>query len=260
MVLTTGTYTIVGTPSFPNDVGTSNKKMFFIWATDRDGTQKGVLGGKVDWTVTTVSGSVPTISGIDANGVDSYNEVTQAIQLQKGFLAGTNGTVIGSGDGTMLESYLISPTQATVLATGPWAGKTYLEALFYKFYNSSMSPTGPNPDNYVVAAVELLNAGGANAFNVNEKITAPDFGMMPGTMGTVIYNTNADFSQADPIDDAQRFGDANVDGTVNMGDVTKIERIILGLDTPNIDADANGNGSIDMGDVVTVERMILGLK
>jgi len=38
------------------------------------------------------------------------------------------------------------------------------------------------------------------------------------------------------------------------------ERIILGLDLPIINADANYNFSIDMGDVVKVERMILGLK
>ncbi len=54
-----------------------------------------------------------------------------------------------------------------------------------------------------------------------------------------------------------RLGDANHNGSIDMGDVTKIERIIMGLDTPTLEADADQSGAIDMGDVVTVERMIL---
>ena len=55
-------------------------------------------------------------------------------------------------------------------------------------------------------------------------------------------------------------GDANQDGKVDMGDVVKVEREILGYDLLTYGADANGDGRIDMGDVVTIERMILGLK
>jgi alpha-tubulin suppressor-like RCC1 family protein/Tol biopolymer transport system component len=54
-------------------------------------------------------------------------------------------------------------------------------------------------------------------------------------------------------------GDANGDGLVTMGDVTKVERIILGLDPPTAGADANGDGVITMGDVTKIERIILGL-
>ena len=43
-----------------------------------------------------------------------------------------------------------------------------------------------------------------------------------------------------------------------MGDVTEVERIILGLDSPTREADANEDGVINMGDVVTIERIILG--
>ena len=57
---------------------------------------------------------------------------------------------------------------------------------------------------------------------------------------------------------AMAAGDANGDGSINMGDVTKIERIILGLDAPTVGADANHDLTIDMGDVVKVERIILG--
>lgn len=54
-------------------------------------------------------------------------------------------------------------------------------------------------------------------------------------------------------------GDANGDSSINMADVTKVERIILDLDTPTAGADANLNGSVNMGDVVRIERIILGL-
>jgi len=39
-------------------------------------------------------------------------------------------------------------------------------------------------------------------------------------------------------------GDANGDGIINMADVTKVERIILGLEPPTPGADANQDGVI----------------
>ncbi len=54
-------------------------------------------------------------------------------------------------------------------------------------------------------------------------------------------------------------GDANGDGVVNMADVTKVQRIILGLDPPTIGADANLDGVINMGDVTKIMMIILGL-
>ena len=54
-------------------------------------------------------------------------------------------------------------------------------------------------------------------------------------------------------------GDADEDGMVSMGDVVKIERIILGLDPPTSGCDADGDGKVSMGDAVKIERIILGL-
>ena len=53
-------------------------------------------------------------------------------------------------------------------------------------------------------------------------------------------------------------GDANGDGVIDMGDVTKVERIILGIDPPTPGADANQDGDTNMGDVTKIELMILG--
>lgn len=54
-------------------------------------------------------------------------------------------------------------------------------------------------------------------------------------------------------------GDADKNGSINMGDITKVERIILGLDPPALSADANKDASINMGDVTKIERVILEL-
>ena len=54
-------------------------------------------------------------------------------------------------------------------------------------------------------------------------------------------------------------GDANGDGLVNMGDATKVMRIILGLDSLTVGADVNGDGVVNMGDVTKIEMIILGL-
>ena len=42
-----------------------------------------------------------------------------------------------------------------------------------------------------------------------------------------------------------------------MADVTKVERMIMGLDPPTPGADANGDGDINMGDVTKIELLIL---
>jgi len=55
-----------------------------------------------------------------------------------------------------------------------------------------------------------------------------------------------------------RYGDANENGKINMQDVTKIERMILGLDEPTDMADANQNGKINMQDMTHIELIMLG--
>ena len=54
-------------------------------------------------------------------------------------------------------------------------------------------------------------------------------------------------------------GDANMDGVVNMADVTKEMRMILGIDPDTACADVNGDGHVDMADVTCIYRIILGL-
>ena len=57
----------------------------------------------------------------------------------------------------------------------------------------------------------------------------------------------------------QKPGDANGDGDIDMGDVVKVERIILGRDAITPGADANLDGQVDMRDLVKIERIIFAL-
>jgi len=54
-------------------------------------------------------------------------------------------------------------------------------------------------------------------------------------------------------------GDANGDGVINVLDITKVVRIILGLDAETAGADANGDGQVNVLDITKIVRIILGL-
>ena len=54
-------------------------------------------------------------------------------------------------------------------------------------------------------------------------------------------------------------GDGNGDGVVNALDITKVERVITGLDTETSGADANQDGGVNALDITKIERIIAGL-
>jgi len=270
MVLSAGNYdntTQVGTP--PNEAAKSTDKVIWIWVTDRDGLRNGVTGATVDWTLTTEKAGGARIN-TTANGfISNYNNVTKNIFLSGGFLAGTTGPGIGPGvtDG-------VNAQHGTSTLTVP---NSFEVQLFDKFWGdgsdgnmgASSNPARPgtssiraNASDYLVAAIDIQAQGGnASAANVQIAITSHDFDAVIGQAvpGTLIYETNVDFSVIDALDDGIRVGDANYDGVVNMADVTTVEREILGLAPISQSAIVNPDGSVDMGSVVKIERIILGL-
>jgi len=52
-------------------------------------------------------------------------------------------------------------------------------------------------------------------------------------------------------------GDTNGDACVGIGDVTKVERIIMGLDQATPCSDPSGDGCVDIRDITAIERIIL---
>jgi len=55
-------------------------------------------------------------------------------------------------------------------------------------------------------------------------------------------------------------GDANGDGTVNVLDITRVERAIVALDPETPGSDANDDGMINVLDITRIERIIAGLE
>jgi hypothetical protein len=53
-------------------------------------------------------------------------------------------------------------------------------------------------------------------------------------------------------------GDANLDGVVDTGDITKVKRIYFGLDPPTDCADVNGDGKVDTGDITAIRIIYFG--
>jgi len=272
MVLSAGSYTHPLIGSYPFESAASIDKVVWIWVADRDGGEgpsstanSAIIGAKVDWKITPLNGSGVEIQEVDTlgHGISQYNDITKNIQLVNGFLAGTNGVIDDGANRLNGHSYLRKPT-------------SWEKQLFNKFWGSgysyngtlvpptSRSVTGLNPDNFCVAAIDLLDLTSTvptGSCNVTITIASTDFNpSYTPDVAKVVYKTNVNFQAADPLDDAIRAGDANCDGVVNMGDVTAVERMILGYNTVTSNAILNNDGTVDMGTVVKIERTILGLK
>jgi len=266
MVLTAGNYQIVqiGSEVYPDQFGTSYDKVIWVWACDRDGLIDGVLGTTVQWRVT--GGAY--IPNVNADRISNYNYVTTHIPLVGGFVYGgtynNNGTpadwdddiLTGVwGDGTILNA---DRTMAVSTMRRPSVAE---KQLFHKKWPLLYTDaTGAADINFAVAAIDIYSAAELTDVTVEEILTGPDFGYNGLPAGNVYYETNVDFTEAYPIDDPIKLGDANADGVVDSADITQVENIIMGLAAPNVNADTNQNGYIDMGDVVKISRIILGLE
>lgn len=138
-------------------------------------------------------------------------------------------------------------------------------------YRLNTSASGSTPYINLLKGVETLNlkveatSGGKSnfAFNADEsKFTAIDNYkyFQPGNAYLQVPTTNASTIQIDQIyvPDIIR-GDVNGDRQVNVGDVTKLINMILGIE-PNdyTRADLNNDQQINVGDVTTLINIILG--
>jgi hypothetical protein len=249
MVLTAGNYTIDdnSTAEYPNELGFSNNKVVWVWATDRDGLIDGILDGEgttIQWHITGEGAYIPAIN---ADRISNYNDLTKHIYITNGFISYAPNTPTGTilnPDRTMAVSKFRVPNTAE-------------RQLFYKKWPTLYTdPTGAADINFAVAAIDIMNDNPVDC-TVTEIITGADFGYPGQTLGNVFYSTNVDFSKSYPIDDPIVAGDANADGDVNAADITAVERIIMGIASPNSNADVDSNGSVDMGDVVKINNIIL---
>jgi len=277
MVLSAGAYlesSKIGV--YPFQSAASTDKVVWVWVTDRDGLYGGVFGAQVDWNVSSNNQAMISTRNTQESesnpdfGISQYNEITKRIYLRDGFLKGTGGSIVGDiGKRTSGVSYLRKPTVDEKKLFNKFWGNGYKDPVSGNITPPTSSLHGLNPDNFCVAAIDLLDLTGSvpnGTCNVTITVWSTDFDPYfvheSGQIlkSSVVYNTNVRFGDADPLDDAIRAGDANCDGVVNMADVTAVERMILGYNTVTTNAVLNTDGTVDMGTVVTIERTILGLK
>jgi Putative Ig domain/Cohesin domain len=132
------------------------------------------------------------------------------------------------------------PYTATLTATG---GKgTYS-------WSASGLPPGLTLDpatGIISGTPNTPNTASLNAFNISVTVT-DSFGLT-GNSSTKVLALKIYLA-----------GDANGDGAVTIGDVTYVERVLLGLNAPTAGCDANLSGVISIGDVTRIERISLGL-
>jgi hypothetical protein len=129
---------------------------------------------------------------------------------------------------------------------GPWTVNSFVWTDAFTSYALDIPADNPNT---------LEKEGGASGDVIHFKITTPQGEILgPTSVWPGIKDVKFPLRIITSMP-----GDANGDGVINIGDVTKVQRIILGLDPPTIGADANLDGVIDMGDVTKIMLIILGL-
>jgi len=112
-------------------------------------------------------------------------------------------------------------------------------------------------------ALESVSAGETVIINYN--MTAPEATLgeinVRGVECLLMYQPTITGSSAGVTTQVQMAlpGDATGDGLVNAMDITKVERIIAGLDTETAGADANQDGNVNAMDITKAERIIAGL-
>jgi len=145
---------------------------------------------------------------------------------------------------------------ATGVAVGTTVSVTFSEAM-----DASTITTGSFTLDSVAGSVSYDSGTYTATFTPNENLSRN--AVYTATLSTDITDAAGNplasayswsFTTADVIP-----GDANGDGSVNALDITKVERIIAGLDAQTPGADANQDGNINALDITKVERIIAGL-
>jgi hypothetical protein len=240
--------TIQTRDEFNNPANVTNATTVKLTTTSAVGKFDTSASGPFDGSITSDSASFyyrDTTAGtpiITATGT-GYTSATQqeivnpapASQIRVETAANGTGNVVGSKNlatGTSLTVYAISRDQYynyVANVAGSW---------------SLTSKTGGVADSDLVPRSDGKSAVFTGSHTGTARIHAVNGSLAPGDSGII---------------SVVNYGDANEDGKVNMGDVTKVERIILGLDPPTCSCDANRDGKTNMGDVTRIERVILGL-
>jgi hypothetical protein len=199
--------------------------------------------------------NVPGVPGVTGSGylaVLNFHALTTAgsntISLSNGFLnnnLGTEITATWAADSVNVVDNLVITT--TSLSDG----------VVGTAYSATLTATGGNGTYTWSLASGSLPAG----LSLSSTGTISGTPTTAGSSSFTVRVTDGVLSvtQALTININPKVGDADGNGVVNSSDVTKIERIIVGLDTTTTGADANQDGKVNTADITKVERIIAGL-
>ena len=122
------------------------------------------------------------------------------------------------------------------------------------------------------AALEASGGATPYAWNVTglpNGLTCSDDGVISGTPIGQVGQFTMTATVTDDLGDTDgrelslttvcRMGDANLDGVVDAGDITKVKRIFFEMDDPTPCGDVNGDGLVNAGDVTAIKIVIFGL-
>ncbi len=203
---------------------------------------------------------------IASGGQNPYS--WSATGLPAGLTISGNGTI--NGTPTASGDFNVGITVADAFSPLGTAGKTLTLHVYAALQiNTASLPDGRRGAGYTAT---MSASGGKGSYTWSA--TGLPAGLTMAASGgissipTVSGDFNVNVTATDAFNPANSIsaslplkiilpGDANGDGSVTMADVTKTERIILGLDPPTPGADANGDGNINMGDVTCIELLIL---
>jgi len=179
-------------------------------------------------------GSFSYTPAADYNGSDSFTYVAN-----DGTADSNTATVSITVNPTSLDHIVVTPSTADVKASG----SQQFTATGYDQYDNEV-PITPSWSTDVGSIDEsgLFAAQGTAGVSGYVKAT------VDAIEGQAVVN----------IVDGYALGDADGDGSVTSLDITKLERIIMGLDDPTAGADASEDGSINTLDITKIELIIMG--
>jgi len=193
----------------------------------------------------------------DGNPVDQYVELDGYYRaIDGGSYTFDDTRVRAQFDGyqVMRLEELTSTNHAPVL--DPIGNKAVYEGQLLEFI---VTATDPDGDNLTYSASNLPE--GASFDPAAQTFSWTPTYVQAGTYPNVHFGvTDGNLTDVEDITITVKYppGDANGDGSVDSLDITKLKRIIMGLDDPTPGADANGDGNVNALDITKIELIIMG--
>jgi hypothetical protein len=171
------------------------------------------------------------------------------------------------------DSFTVDATAPTVASTSPTSGATgvAVTTTVTATFSEAMAAATITTSSFTLKA-GTTPVSGSVSYNSGTHVATftPSANLAEGTTYTATLSTAITDAVSNPLasDYSWSFtttgsavtpGDANGDGSVNALDITKVERIIAGLDAQTPGADANQDGNVNALDITKVERIIAGL-